>query len=169
LEYSAPHLLQRSDEWLGRQLIYVWDHFFRDIPQVNHVSIEFAKRWKTRLGVIRLSEDGKETYIGVNNLLRNVQVPYAVCLITIAHEIVHYAHGFGSPLPRKHRHPHHGNIVSRELISRGLGRELEKHDQWTEAHWQSFYRSQLAAASVQPRASGFARSRLEDSVANSVG
>lgn len=132
----------RSDNWLRRQLNHLWNTYFSDVPQANRVEIEFARPWKTRLGMISLSESGRTTYIGLNALLCEPQVPESVCKITIAHELVHYAHGFGSPLPRKHSHPHHGNVVSRELMARGLGQDLKYYQHWTTQHWLPFYYTQ---------------------------
>jgi hypothetical protein len=130
---------ERSNSWLHRELARIWEAFFYDVPRSNRVEIEFARPWKTRLGMISLSESGRTTYIGINALLSDPQVPDPVCIITIAHELTHYAHGFGSPLPRKHSHPHHGNVVSQELVFRGLGKELKYYQHWTTHQWHGFY------------------------------
>ena len=53
----------------------------------------------------------------------------------IAHELTHYAHGFGSHHPRRYRHPHRGNVVQRELNKRGLGAELRFYTEWTNEVW----------------------------------
>ncbi|MBI2863272.1 MAG: hypothetical protein HYX94_01755 [Chloroflexi bacterium] len=129
----------RTDHWLETELNFLWESFFPDIPIVNQVEISFARPWKSRLGLIRLSESGSHTYIGINRLLSDLQVPSQVISITIAHELVHYSHGFGSPLPRKYKHPHCGAIVPRELASRGLTAELQVFKEWTSRHWYSFY------------------------------
>ncbi len=138
-DLAVAPLSERTDDWLLQELRSLWQSFFWDIPQANQVDISFARAWKTRLGLIRLSETGGHTYIGLNLLLRESQVPEQVITVTIAHEIVHYAHGFGSPLPRKHRHPHNGDIVTRELVSRGLASQLRVFKEWTSTQWYSFY------------------------------
>ena len=133
---------ERSDDWLAEQLEFLWDNRFQDTPRVNDVDISFSRPWKTRLGVIALLGSG-ETSIRINSLLGNPHIPYEVCIVTVAHELVHYAHGFGSPLPRQHAHPHQGNIVSRELVLRGLSRELQFYRDWIADNWYSFYYSQM--------------------------
>ncbi len=95
--------------------------------------------WKTRLGVIKLSECQRHTLIGINSLLRLPAVPPLIVEVTIAHELVHYAHGFGSPLPRKYRYPHRGGVVERELRRRGLGEKLAEYSRWLEEHWFPLY------------------------------
>ncbi|MCL5264160.1 MAG: hypothetical protein M1343_03030 [Chloroflexi bacterium] len=129
----------RDDEWLRYELDYIWDAYFRDVMRVNVVKIQFSREWKARLGMITLSASGHTTHIGINSLLRNRQAPWFVPMITIAHELVHYAHGFGSPLPREHAHPHRGGIVARELERRGLGEEHRMWLKWVCEDWHSFY------------------------------
>ncbi|HEY3111436.1 MAG TPA: hypothetical protein VGL23_21950 [Chloroflexota bacterium] len=120
----------------------IWRRYFADTPRVNTVEVAFRRPWMRRLGVISLSEDEQTTRIGVNSLLAHGDAPYCLTLITVAHELVHYCHGFGSPLPRKYPHPHRGGIVNRELMARGLERELDEYGQWIQQHWWSFYARQ---------------------------
>ncbi|MBI3976893.1 MAG: hypothetical protein HY331_01790 [Chloroflexi bacterium] len=142
---SLSVLNERTNTWLAHHLMAIWNEYFPDVPCVNQVEIEFARSWRRRLGVIRLSESGRWTYIGINHLLQHQAVPETICDVTIAHELVHYAHGFGSPLPRPYRHPHHGNVVTRELVKRGLGAELQAYQYWTTHHWYPFYEEQVNA------------------------
>jgi hypothetical protein len=117
----------------------IWFRYFADVPRVNRVEIAFRRPWQRRLGVISLSEDERTTRIGVNSLLAHPDAPYCLTLITVAHELVHYCHGFGSPLPRRYQHPHRGGVVTRELEARGLDGELAAYGQWIQQHWWSFY------------------------------
>jgi hypothetical protein len=139
LRAEHPAFAPRDGAWLRRELDGVWDRYFADTPRVNEVDIEFVGAWKRRLGVIRMSLDEAETHIGINSLLRHEDAPYCITLITVAHELAHYAHGFGSPLPRKYQFPHRGGVIERELIARGLRRELDHYEDWIEHHWWSFY------------------------------
>ncbi|MBI2953521.1 MAG: hypothetical protein HYY30_04345 [Chloroflexi bacterium] len=139
---SFPHNLTKDDrdnEWLNAKLDFLWNTYFSDVARVNHVKIEFGKRWKGRLGMITLSASGSTTYIAVNSLLRSRQAPYFVPTITVAHELVHYAHGFGSPLPRRYAHPHQGGVVAKDLAERGLGNEHRLYRKWLAEHWYDFY------------------------------
>lgn len=139
----------RDDHWLSHQLDRIWDTFFRDIPRVNSVKVAFARHWKARLGLITFCEDTSTTYIAINAYLRYQDVPEFVNTATIAHELAHYAHGFGSPLPRRYAHPHRGGVVSKELAARGLGIELRAHQQWVRDHWHELCASRHRLWSVR--------------------
>jgi len=138
-----------------------WKHFI-DIPRANTVEIDYCFPWKSRLGLIRLSLDQSTTFIGINALLRLPQVPEYVLITTIAHELVHYAHGFGSPLPRKHKYPHANGVVERELESRELGEYLRCCNRWIDKHWYPFYDVQCTSGWVrEQRASRMAITSLK--------
>ncbi len=130
---------------LTRYLNQIWRHHFADTPRVNNVYIDYCYPWKSRLGLIRLSQDQSTSFIGINTLLMLQQVPEEVLITTIAHELVHYAHGFGSPLPRYYKHPHANNIVDRELEQRKLGEYLRRCHAWIDKNWYSFYDGQRAS------------------------
>jgi len=132
----------RSQAWLRRLLADVWAHHFPDTPRVNVVDITYCRPSKTRLGWIALSESGQSSLIGINRLLRHPDVPLEVCLVTVAHEVVHYCHGFGSPLPRRYPDPHADGVVERELLARGLGDPLRRYETWASASWSGFYARQ---------------------------
>jgi hypothetical protein len=135
---------QRDELWLSDTLERIWQSHFADTPRLNDVSVGFGAAWKTRLGLITMSEDEETTYIQVNALLRRMEVPEFVTSVTVAHEMVHYAHGFGSPLPRRYKHPHRGGIVKRELIRRGMVDEYERYDDWVYRYWYEFYEEQMS-------------------------
>jgi hypothetical protein len=120
-------------------LNYIWQTHFSDIPCVNEVRVAYCYPWKNRLGMIRLSIDDVTSFIGINALLQRQQVPECVLITTIAHELTHYAHGFGSPLPRQYRHPHANNVVNRELEKRGLAEYVHLSDAWIDKQWFAFY------------------------------
>ncbi len=120
-------------------LEYIWRHYFSDVPRVNEVQIAYCQPWKRRLGLIRLSQDNAVSFIGINSLLKHPLVPEYVLFTTIAHELTHYAHGFGSPLPRRYTHPHANNVVNRELEARGLREQVRLCDDWIDKQWFTFY------------------------------
>jgi hypothetical protein len=134
---SLPFALSRQQ--LAPYLDSIWQDYFSDIPRINSVDIAYCQPWKRRLGLIRLSLDSTKSFIGVNALLQLREVPDYVLLTTIAHELAHYAHGFGSPLPRIFDHPHANNIVQHELNKRGLGELANRCDDWIDKQWFSFY------------------------------
>jgi hypothetical protein len=89
-----------------------------------------------------MSLDEAVSFIGVNALLQHRFVPEYVLITTIAHEMVHYAHGFGSPLPRPYVHPHANNVVNNELEKRGIGNYVQQCDAWIDKEWFAFYDTQ---------------------------
>jgi hypothetical protein len=125
----------RDQPWLVDQLEGIWATYYADVDRVTPVSIRYVRPWKRRLAVIYLTDDDKQTFIGVNRVLRDPRVPYTVFLVTLAHELAHYAHGFGSHHPRRYQHPHRGNVIQRELRRRGLGNELRFYTEWTSDSW----------------------------------
>lgn len=128
-----------------RYLDEIWQTYFADVPRANQVDIAYCRPWKRRLGLIRLSLDNATSFIGVNALLQLSRVPEYILITTVAHELAHYAHGFGSPLPRLHEHPHANNVVKRELERRGLGETLGLCDAWIDREWFSFYDAEREA------------------------
>lgn len=134
--------LNRYD--LSGYLQWIWHTYFSDSPRVNDIIIDYGYPWKGRLGLIRLSLDATVTFIGINTLLQLQQVPEYVLITTIAHELVHYIHGFGSPLPRRYQHPHANHVVDRELEQRDLGKYLHYCNEWIDKYWYSFYDMQRA-------------------------
>ena len=108
----------RDDKWLRERMLEIWQLRFIDVPKLNKVNIKFKGKWKTKFGHIKLK--GKDTEIVINSLFKNEDVPQYIVDLTIAHELVHYSHGFHSPLERKFRYPHQGGIVNKELKRRGF-------------------------------------------------
>lgn len=140
---------ETEERELTAYLNRIWSKHFTDIPRVNIVHIGYCFPWKSRLGLIRLSLDQSTTFIGINSLLQLAQVPEYVLTTTIAHELVHYTHGFGSPLPRQHKYPHANGVVERELESRELGECLQCCNRWIDKHWYPFYDVQRTSGWVR--------------------
>jgi hypothetical protein len=141
----------RTHLWLETALLAVWDRHFADVPVANTVRIGYCRPSKTRLGWIALSESGLSTHIGINRLLQHLEAPEEVCVITIAHELVHYGRGFGSPLPQRYDDPHAGGIVEHELHTRGLSHALAVYQDWSFHAWDGYY---ARYARSRARASG---------------
>ncbi len=109
----------RDEGWLQKRMGQIWQLLFPDVEKLNNVSVRFKGRWKNKFGHIKKAGAGSE--IAVNSLFRNELVPEYIIDLTLAHELIHYWHGFNSPHERKYRHPHAGGIVTRELKRRGFG------------------------------------------------
>ena len=119
----------RSDIWLENRLETIWKTVIPEIEKQNIVKIKFKGNWKTKFGHIKRLKDGS-TEIAINNLFRDKQIPDFIIDTTIAHELVHYMHGFHSPLPRLYKYPHQGNIVNKELNKRGFSFLLKLEKEW---------------------------------------
>ena len=145
----------------GAYLDEIWRSYFADVQRANRLEIAYCQPWKRRLGLIRLSLDNTTSFIGLNALLQLPQIPEYILITTIAHELTHYAHGFGSPLPRQHKHPHANNVVKEELERRGLGEIMRQCDTWIDSEWFSFYDTQREAGWVELPASSRPAARTQ--------
>jgi hypothetical protein len=90
---------------------------------------------KTRAFWSRRMPDTGCSVITITGYFRDDVVPEYVVDSTIAHELVHYAHGFHSPHPQLYEHPHKGGIVDKELVKRGMGETLAKQQHWLKHEW----------------------------------
>lgn len=136
--------MERDNLWLQSLLDDIWDRHFADVPQNNVVRIEFGRRARTRLGSIKRNATAvDETIITMNGLFKLDELPELIVRGTIAHELVHYAHGFHSPLPQKYRHPHAGGIVEREYKLRGLFEQHVHQKRWLKSNWPQFLETHL--------------------------
>lgn len=131
----------RDGLWLQEVLDSTWDAYFSDVSQDNDVRIEFGRKARTRLGSIKLDrKDHNVTVITMNGLFRSPEIPEFVVVSTLVHELIHYAHGFNSPLEQKHRHPHAGGVVRREYAERGLEHLYLDQKIWIKANWPRIVR-----------------------------
>lgn len=151
----------RDEQWLEERLAHIWYHHFPDVAQLNDIAIVFGRKSRTRLGSIgmpgwknntsNLHYKGKRSFsdgtsvITITGYFMHNEVPDHVIEATIAHELVHYAHGFHSPHEQRYSHPHKGGIVDKELIARGLGELLKRQKSWLKENWH------LIAAPSKPR------------------
>lgn len=138
----------RDDQWLEQRFDQIWTLFFPDVEKKN-VSIRWKGNWKNKFGHIATTKN-KKSEIAINKLFKNLQVPEDVIKLTIAHEIVHYSHGFHSHLPRLHKHPHKGGIVEKDLKKRGFSYMLKKEKEWQKNEWFKLFK-ELMPHKVQPR------------------
>lgn len=122
--------LKRDDNWLLSRLDFIWTEYFSDVPQTNKVFIRFGRYAKLRLGSIRLDRRSKSSYILITSMFKNETIPQEVVDHTIGHELVHYAHGFSSQLPRMHKYPHAGGVVKKEMVERGMGHFHKAYVSW---------------------------------------
>jgi len=128
----------RDNLWLIAKLDQIWKKYFSDIERKNQIYIKFGQRACRRLGSIRQinpKDKNSATKILITGYFMDERVPEEMIGATIAHEIVHYAHGFCSPLPKLSRYPHQGGIVDNELRRRGLCEILDFQKKWLKSDW----------------------------------
>lgn len=126
--------MKRNNSWLENKLDVLWEKHFADVVRANRTSIIFGRQARFRFGSISVKKkswrEKEGTLIRITGLFKSSGTPLAVVEYTIAHELVHYAHGFSSPHARLHKYPHEGGVVNRELESRGLGRLVAAYKSW---------------------------------------
>lgn len=126
----------RDDAWLQTRFDQIWDLFFPEVEK-RDVSIRWKGKWKNKFG--HISRKNSKTEIVVNTFFRDLRVPEDIIKLTIAHEIVHYMHGFHSHLPKKYRHPHKNGVVDSELKRKGFGYALKLEKKWIKESWWKLY------------------------------
>lgn len=151
----------RNEEFLENLLYELWENHFNDVPRRNLVLIKYGRYSKRQLGSIKLATEGtrirgllkkrKEEYevqddksvtvITTTRYFQDENIPEFVVKATIAHELCHYAHGFSSPLQKRFKNPHQGNIIDKELANRGLLEEQKRADAWLKDNWMDIISS----------------------------
>ena len=139
----------RTNTWLALRLDTLKSGHFPDVPIQNTILVRFGRASKTRFGSI-IARPYKNyakpvTFITINSLFKDEEVPEYVIDATLAHEFVHYAHGFHSPLRQLYKFPHKGGIVNRELRQRGLGHLLDQEVAWAKKEYRRFLRKHHTA------------------------
>src|SRR3989344_1301559 len=127
----------RDDTWLQTRFDQIWNLFFPDVEKKN-VFVRWKGRWKNKFGHIKKTNG--RTEIAINSLFRDPRVPEDIIKLTMAHEIVHYMHGFHSHLPRQHSHPNAHGVVDRELINKGFGYAMKNEKKWVKEVWWNLYK-----------------------------
>lgn len=129
----------RDSYWLNQRLNQIWDLLFPETQRPNKVVVKFKGRSRNKFGHIKMLKNN-DTEIAINSLFRYSLVPEYIVDLTLAHELVHYSHGFHSPLQRLHKHPHKGGIVDKELIKRGFGHLLKQEKEFVKKEWSQIYK-----------------------------
>lgn len=142
----------RDQNWLENRFEFIYRKFFADLEAPNQIDIKWGRRSRRQLGAIKkerpksLADHFKRdftTIIVINGLFKDERVPAYVIDAVIAHEMSHYAHGFNSPLPQKHAHPHKGKVIRREFLLRGIGDLERKQQKWMKDNWQKYLEMHL--------------------------
>ena len=134
---SKPALF-RDNNWLLSRLNLIWSKYFSDVWKTNPIHIKFGRYSKYRLGSIKLNQQTHQSLITITAMFKDAGIPVSVLDHTLAHELVHFAHGFSSKRARLHQYPHAGGVVQREMEQRGMGHLNKAYKIWVKQ-----YRKQL--------------------------
>lgn len=151
----------RTNDWLAEKLFYLWENYFVDVPRKNAVLIKFGKRSYRQLGSIswarkntrgiksllyKLNEDYDDkriSLITITGFFKDEAIPETVVLGTIAHEMIHYSHGFHSPLKQLYDHPHKGGIIRKEMYKREMAEIYNYARKWLKTSWTNYLKEKL--------------------------
>lgn len=125
-----PKAFLRDNNWLLSRLDFIWSNYFPEMNQTNPIHIRFGRYSKYRLGSIKLNRQNNHSYITITSMFKDQKIPSLVVDHTIAHELIHYTHGFSSKRVRLHKYPHAGGVVQKEMIQRGVGYLNKAYKDW---------------------------------------
>ncbi|MCL5795813.1 MAG: hypothetical protein M1338_05675 [Patescibacteria group bacterium] len=133
---------ERDNKWLRERLQYLHQRYFYDVDILNTIIIKFGRPAMTRLGSIKPGRKYKDEHsiITINGHFKNPEIPSFVVDAVIAHEFMHYAHGFCSPHERAFKHPHKGGVVNWDMKERGLEEILAAEKLWLKENWENYLR-----------------------------
>ncbi len=152
-----PEVRLRSEAWLQDRATGLQARYFADVQGGHPIVARFGRRAVHRWGTIHA--DHGHAIITLNALFALPDVPEVVLDATIVHELAHYAHGYGSGLRKKHRHPHVGGVVEAELEKRGCLHLDAEANAWLKANWHGIldrYAADLAAVRQRRPNAGWA-------------
>lgn len=129
-----PKVYLRDNAWLLFRLGFIWSKYFSDVKQSNPLDIKFGRYSKYRLGSIKLNRRTSRSHITITAMFKDNSIPTEVVDHTLAHELVHYAHGFSSKRARLHKYPHAGGVVQKEMIERGVGYLNKAYRVWVKQY-----------------------------------
>lgn len=131
----------RDNQWLLQVTKNLWRQHFADREIANHILVFFTRRNRRTLGSIKYDRRKHLTLIRVNGHFRKAKIPQYVVRATLAHEIVHYVHGFSSPKRQLYRHPHAGGVIRKEMSKRDLAVLEMRAKRWLKRNWPRILKS----------------------------
>ena len=126
------------DRYLATKAAALIRENFPDKGIKNLLVIKWGGKWRRTLGHIKPLENKEYgSIIEINSLLKSLSIPEYVLDYVLMHELTHYFQGFGSNHERKHKHPHKGGIVEKELARHGWKEITEKSEKWIKENWKN--------------------------------
>lgn len=142
----------RTHKWLEEQFEQLLRTNFVDLAIKNPIYVRFGRRTSRRLGSIsfeRIKEEPeKVSVITINGYFRSEVIPKEIVHVTLAHELIHYLHGFNSKHNQIFDFPHKGSIVNKELRHRGFSNELKFQRQWLKEKWEKIIHRQKMSSRI---------------------
>ncbi len=130
-------LKQDYDNYVAKKAAELIRENFAERGVTNLLMVKTGKRCKRKLGHIKtINHSDYGSMIEINPLLFDLEVPEFVLDYVIMHELTHYFQGFGSNHEKKHKHPHKGKVVEKELERLGWREIQEKSDAWIKENWK---------------------------------
>lgn len=126
----------RQNRDLKRKLEYYLINHFSDIKLKNQLFVKFGRKAKNQLGSIR--QKNEASLITVTGLFKDPAIPDFVVESTLVHELIHYLHGFCSPLAKRYQYPHKHGIMRKEFEKRGLLNLHQKSKKWIKNNWREY-------------------------------
>lgn len=139
MPHPSTSLRTRDNSWLLSRLKFIWSKYFPDVDKTNPIQIKFGRLAKYRLGSIKLSHRANRSLITITAMFKDHKIPQLVVDHTLAHELVHYAHGFSSKHARLHKYPHAGGVVQKEMDGRGMGYLIKAYRAWVKQYQDLLY------------------------------
>lgn len=131
---AKPRVAPRDNYWLLSRLNNLWSKYFSNVVRDNPIVIKFGRYSKYRLGSIKLHKHSGFSLITITGMFKDPTIPAEVVDHTIAHELVHYTHGFSSQKQRLHKYPHAGGIVRKEMAQRGMEYLNDAYGEWVKQY-----------------------------------
>ena len=157
----------RTEIWLKERIELIWRHHFADVPRKSAIISSFGIIAKNRFGSIALRNG--VSVIRLNRLFADPELPLFFLDETLAHELVHYVHGFGSTLPRIYADPHRGGVIELELERRGLTPLHLRAEEWRKLHWAEFYQKKCPESTLIKQFKTEASHKIWDAYLNRAG
>jgi len=136
---------QDYDKYLANKAASLIRENFPERGVTNFLVIKWGGKWSRVLGRIKPLENKEYgSIIEINSLLKQIEVPEYVLDYILMHELTHYFQGFGSNHERKHKHPHKGHIVEKELARHGWDEITKKSEKWIKENWKNILMKEKA-------------------------
>jgi hypothetical protein len=124
------------DNFLAKKAASLIRENFSEKGVTNFLVVKTGHRWKRTLGHIKtLEHRDYGSVIEINPMLFDLDVPGYVLEYVIMHELTHYFQGFASNHEKKHKYPHKGGTVDKELDRLGWKEIRENSDKWLKENW----------------------------------